>query len=143
MKSALCALLFCATAAAQDLAAVNEAAQPITEDVPQVAVVRLEALLQKKLGQEERRAALQKLGEALVAAGEYEKALVQLDQPEVRDLPASTFLRAQALAGLERWAEALPLYRVAVAGNSSRSEALFGAGEALRALGRGDEAVQT
>lgn len=120
------------------------ALQPLDEGVPQVAVMRLRALLAGRLPNEQRLPAMGKLGEALVAAGEAEEALKILAEPALRDLPASKFFRAQALAALKRWNEALPLYAECVTiGAPYRSEALFGQAECERALGKRAEALQT
>jgi hypothetical protein len=48
------------------------AVQPMEEGVPQVAVMRLRALLSGDLAAEERQMASAKLGEALLASGEAE-----------------------------------------------------------------------
>ena len=120
------------------------AARPMEEGVPQVAVMRLRALLSGDLAPEERRIAGAKLGEALLAAGEAEEALKVLQDPALLDLPATRFCRAQAQATLERWAEALSLYQQVAAEPASpfRSRAILGQAEALRALRRPDEALQ-
>src|SRR5213595_3865352 len=57
---------------------------------------------------------------------------------------SAKFLRAQALAGLNRPGEALQLYREVANNNSvpQRAAAAFGAGEMLRALDRADEAIR-
>ena len=85
-----------------------------------------------------------KLGEALLAAGDAEEALKVLQDPALLARPATRFCRAQALATLGRWAEALPLYQqvAAEAASPLRSEALLGQAEALRALRRPEEALQ-
>jgi predicted negative regulator of RcsB-dependent stress response len=121
-----------------------EAARPMEEGVPQVAVLRLRTLLAGDLGTEERRAGMARLGEALLAAGEIEEALKVLQDPGLPDLPATQFCRAQALASLGRWAEALLLYQQVVAAPASpfRSRAMIGQAESLRALRRPDEALQ-
>ncbi|MDQ6764625.1 MAG: tetratricopeptide repeat protein, partial [Verrucomicrobiota bacterium] len=78
-----------------------------------------------------------------VASGEYGAALKVLESVSTQDLPASGFLRAQAYAGLSRWAEALPLYQACDADGACRfrAEALFGTAESLRATGQIDEAL--
>jgi TolA-binding protein len=124
---------------------IEHAAQSIADGVPQVAVVRLRQLLAGDLPAGERRLATAKLGEALVAAEQPEEALKLLEDPQLHDLPESRFFHAQALAALSRWAEALPLYQQMAADAASpfRAPALFGQAEALRALGRVNEALQT
>lgn len=122
---------------------LETAAHPMDEGVPQVAVVRLRAVLGGELAMEERRAASAKLGEALLAAGEAEEALKVLQDPILTALPATRFYQAQALATLQRWTEALPLYKQVAADATSpfHSSGILGQAEALRALGRPDEAL--
>jgi outer membrane protein assembly factor BamD (BamD/ComL family) len=118
--------------------------RPLDEGVPQVAVMRLRNVLKGELTPGDKKTALAKLGEALLASGEPEEALKVLEDPMLQDLPASSLWRAQALAALGRWNDALPLYQklAAQAGPPFRSTALFGQAEALRALQRFDEALQ-
>jgi TolA-binding protein len=142
----LFAVFLCGTIASEPAAAerITEAAQPITEGVPQVAVVRLRALLAGKLPDDERALATLRLGEALVASAQFAEALQVLDASPVKDTANGQVLRAQALAGSIRWAEARPRYQT-VAGESGTpfaSDAVYGAGETLRALGRVDEALR-
>lgn len=146
MKAAIFALLLAtvAVAKAEDTARLAPAIEPLTDGVPQVAVVRLRALLgDDSLSAEERRNALSKLAEALLAAEQPNECLQVLVDPAVRDLPASTFLKAQAFAALARWPEALSLYRIIGADAASpwRVDAIVGEAESLRALGRTDEAL--
>ena len=123
---------------------VAEAARPLADGVPEVAVMRLRALLGGDLAVEERRTASAKLGEALLAAGETEEALRVLQDPALQTLPATRFYQAQALATLGRWTDALSLYQqvAAEAASPFRSRAMLGQAEALRALGQPDEALQ-
>jgi len=129
---------------AEELTELSHAIQPLTDGVSQVAVVRLRALLSGKLSAEDHRAASAKLGEALVASHQPDEALKVLNDPSLRDLPATKFFQAQAFAAQGRWAEALPLYQRASSepGSGHRAEALMGQAEAFRALGRLDEALQ-
>jgi TolA-binding protein len=124
-------------------AVVVAAAKPLADGVPQVAIVRLRALLGKNLPPEEWRTAAEKLAEALLAADQPAEALTLLQDTRWKDLAAAKFWRAQALAALRRWGEALPLYEVVAADTQSphRAEAMFGAAEMLRALGRLDDAL--
>ncbi|MEY2482756.1 MAG: hypothetical protein QOK24_1284 [Verrucomicrobiota bacterium] len=137
------AALCCQMQAAEN-AELVEAARPMEEGVPQVAVLRLRKLLESNLTPEERRAVMAKLAEALLAAGQAEEALKLLDDPALRDLPATSFWRAQVYSTLRRWSEALPLYQQMAEqkGSAFRSPAIFGQAEALRALGRREEALQ-
>ena len=121
-----------------------EAARPLAEGVPEVSVVRLEGLLKQNLGESDWRAVAEKLLEAMVAASQTADAFKLLEDPRLRQSPSANFWRAQLLASSHREAEALALYRqIAADRNSSLgSDALLGAAEMLRALGRTDEALQ-
>jgi outer membrane protein assembly factor BamD (BamD/ComL family) len=146
MAWGLVAVLFwMARLAPAEIADWDAAVRPIDEGLPQVAVMRLRNILKGDLSAPDRKTATAKLGEALLAAGEAEEALKVLQDPALQDLPATWLWRAQAFAILERWPEALPLYQKVAAQNSSlfRTTALFGQAEALRALQRYDEALQT
>ncbi|MEY2480333.1 MAG: hypothetical protein QOI04_1260 [Verrucomicrobiota bacterium] len=114
------------------------------EGVPDVAVVRLREILNSPLSEEDRRLATEKLAEALLASNRPAEALQVLEDPALRDLREAKFVRAQALASLSRWKEALSIYHE-VAGDAASpfgSEATFGEGEALRALNRRKEALE-
>ena len=121
-----------------------EAGSPITEGVPEIALVRLQVLLNNNLSEVDRRAVVEKLAEAQIAAKQPENTLVLLEDIRVRDLPWAKFWRAQAFASLHRWADALPLYEQLAGGDQSpfRNAATFGAAEMLRALDRRDEALK-
>jgi outer membrane protein assembly factor BamD (BamD/ComL family) len=122
---------------------IAEAARPVDEGVPEVAIYQLQKIAAGLSGTDAIRAK-EKLAEALIAAGRSAEAVRLLDEPGVRDSTSGKFLRAQAFAALNRPGEALPLYRE-VANNSSapqRAAAAFGAGEMLRALDRVDEAIR-
>src|ERR1700687_4487949 len=123
-------------------AEIAEASAPLSEGVPDVAVVRLHKLLNRNLPDAEWRAVAEKLAEAQVAARESEDTLVLLADARVRELPWAKFWRAQAFAGLNRWADALPLYEELAMDEASpfRGEATFEAAEMLRALGKREEA---
>ena len=123
---------------------IAEASAPVAEGVPEVALVRLQALLNNNLPEAEWRTVVQKLAEAQIAAKRPEDALVLLTDVRVRELPWAKFWRAQAFASLQRWAEALPLYEQLARDNPSpfRNAATFGAAEMLRASGRRDEALK-
>jgi outer membrane protein assembly factor BamD (BamD/ComL family) len=125
-------------------AEIAEASAPLPEGVPEVAVVRLQALLNRNLPDAEWRAVAEKLAEAQVAAREPEDTLVLLADARVRQLPWAKFWRAQAFASLKRWADALPLYEELATheGSPFRGAATFGAAEMLRALGKREEALR-
>jgi len=97
------ALFLCAhNARAQGAHDISATAQPLTDGVPQVAVVRLRELLRQKLAEPERLAATAKLAEALVAADEPAEGLKILADPASAKLPDTALLQGQANAALER-----------------------------------------
>jgi len=121
---------------------IAQASAPTAEGVPEVAVVRLQSLLNKNLTEAERRAVVEKLAQAQMAANRPEDTLVLLADPGLRDLPWARFWRAQALATDQRWTEALPLYEELTNETSPfQKAAIFGCGETLRALGKRSEAL--
>jgi outer membrane protein assembly factor BamD (BamD/ComL family) len=140
----LTVLWFVAQPVRAEVADWDAALRPLDEGIPQVAVMRLRDILKRDLGPEDRKTVSAKFGEALLAAGDAEQALKVLQDPALDDLAAIPLWRAQALASLQRWPEALALYQKVAAQNRSlfRSTALFGQAEALRALERSDEALQ-
>src|SRR5690349_13561626 len=122
---------------------IAEAARPIDEGVPEVAVYQLQKLSARLDGVDKIKAT-EKLAEALIAAQRPTEALRLLEGPALRDSTSGKFLRAQAFAGLNRYEEALPLYReVAQSNGVQRAAAAFGTAEMLRALDRTDEAIST
>jgi hypothetical protein len=122
-----------------------EASKPLAEGVPEVAVVRLQALLKQNLTEPDWRVAAEKLLEAMVAANQNADAFNLLADPRLRQSPPANFWHAQLLAKTHHEAEALAFYRQIAGDNNStfRLEAKLGAAEMLRALGRTDEALQT
>jgi len=140
-----CLLGILAQFARADISAdIGEASAPLTEGVPEVAVARLQALLNKNLSESEWRVVAEKLAEAQVAAKEPEATLVLVADPRLRELPWAKFWRAQALAVLNRWADALPLYEELATNRRSPfyRAAVFGTAEMLRVLGKRQEAVR-
>lgn len=129
---------------AQTSAELAEAAAPLESGVPEVAIVRLRTLLGQTTAPNEWNEVAQKLAEALIASGQPKEALALLNDSRLRNFRTADFQRAQALASLHHWSEALPLYDAVTRNpdSSLRAQAVFGAAEALRALGRGDEARQ-
>ena len=125
-------------------AEIAEASAPLTQGVPEVAVARLQALLNKNLPETEWCVVAEKLAEAQVVAREPEDTLVLLADPRLRELPWAKFWRAQALAGVNRWADALPLYEELTTDRASAffGAAVFGTAEMLRALGKRQEALR-
>src|SRR4051812_29285950 len=137
-------LLLIPGSARAEIADWDAAVRPLDEGVPQVAVMRLRNVLKHSLAPADKKTVLAKLGEALLASDEPAEALKVLDDPTLQDLPATLLWRAQALAALRRWSEALPLYQQVAAQNPSPflNTALFGQAETLRALQRFDEALR-
>jgi hypothetical protein len=129
---------------AQDSAELAAGAAPLLEGVPEVAVARLQVLLDKNLSEPEWQAVAEKLAEALMASNQPAEALHLLDHPRLRAVSSTKFWRAQALAALRRPTEAVPLYREVTANERSpfHAAAIFGEAEMLRTLGRADEALQ-
>src|SRR5207249_3883909 len=125
-------------------AEIAEASAPLTQGVPEVAVARLQALLNKNLPETEWCVVAEKLAEAQVVAREPEDTLVLLARARLRELPWAKFWRAQALAGLNRWADALPLYEDVAndRGSYFHGAAVFGTAEMLRALGKRQQALK-
>jgi tetratricopeptide (TPR) repeat protein len=122
---------------------IAEAARPIEEGVPEVAVYQLQKLAAGLNGADLVRLN-EKLAEALVAAQREREALPILEEPALRESMSGKFLRAQAYAGLARYDEALPLYReVAQSNDAQRAAATIGTAEMLRSLDRVDEAINT
>jgi outer membrane protein assembly factor BamD (BamD/ComL family) len=123
---------------------VDLAAQASAEGVPEVAVTRLRALLKNDLPGPDWRKVAAKLVEALLRAHEPGEALKLLEDRRLGAGGSTMFWRAQALAELHRWSEALPLYAAIATDEASplHNEATFGTAEMLRALGRTDEALQ-
>ena len=133
-----------AEARAQLSPALQAAIAPLAEGVPPVAIERLQAFLAQNPSAAEQNLARKKLAEALVRAGRPADALSLFENPSLTNDLEAVFTHAQALAALERWAEALPLYEKVAAnpGTTLRAEATFGAAQALQALGRKDEAMR-
>src|SRR6058998_677017 len=140
-----CLLGLLAQFARADISAeISEASAPLTEGVPEVAVARLQALLNKDLPDTDWQIVAEKLAEAQVAAREPEDTLVLPADPRLRELPWAKFWRAQALAALNRWADALPLYEELTRdrGSPFHGAATFGTAEMLRALGKRQQALR-
>jgi TolA-binding protein len=120
------------------------AVAPLEEGVPEVAIERLQLFLAQNPSAPDQSIARRKLAEALVRADRPGEALDLFADPALLTDAEATFWHAQALADLNRWAAALPLYARIAADEKSplRAEAAFGWSEALRALGQEDRALQ-
>src|SRR4051794_13510329 len=75
----LALFVFSSLLASAEIADWDAAVRPLDEGIPQVAVLRLEAILKRELSAADRKTATAKLGEALLAAGEAEQALKILE----------------------------------------------------------------
>jgi len=117
---------------------------PLAEGVPEVAIERLQGFLAQNPAAAEQTLARKKLAEALLQAGRPAEVLTLFETPTLTNDEEAVFVHGQALAALERWQEALPLYQRVAAnpGAALRVEAMFGAGQALQALGRRDDAIR-
>jgi predicted negative regulator of RcsB-dependent stress response len=138
-----CLLGMLTTLARADISAeLTEATKPLLQGVPEVAILRLRVLLEHSSSDADRCAIAEKLAEAQVAAKQPTEALALLADSRLHEFEWAKFWRAQALASLHRWADALPVYEELAARQTSpfRAAAAFGAAEALRALERPDEA---
>src|SRR2546423_1554957 len=140
-----CLLGILAQFARADISAeIAEASAPLTEGVPEVAIARLQALLNKNPPETEWHVVAEKLAEAQVAARQPEDTLVLLADPRLRELPWAKFWRAQALAGLNRWADALPLYEDVAndRGSYFHGAAVFGAAGKVPRVGKRPQAFK-
>src|SRR5205823_9513409 len=137
------AIAFAGPASGQIKTEIAEAARPLDEGVPEVAIYQLQKLTGRLSGADATKAK-EKLAEALIAAQRSAEALQLLEEPALRDSTSWRFLRAQALAGLNRYDEALQWYRETANDNNQpqRAAAAFGSAEMLRALDRTDEAIR-
>src|SRR5437763_13730395 len=79
-----------------------QASAPLSEGVPEVAVERLQTLLNRNRPDAEWRTVAEKLAEAQVAAKESEDTLVLLADARVRELPVVKFLRGPDFAARNR-----------------------------------------
>lgn len=121
---------------------IAQSRKAIAENIPQVAIFKLNAALASTaLAPDHRTVALRLLAEAQIATGQYEQALKTLAQ--ITDLTdsAAALLRAHALAGAGRWGEALPIYKSLSKLPTPLPSAALGEAECLQALGQTTEAA--
>jgi len=137
------ALALATTAKADFSSDLVRASAPIA-DVPEVAIIRLRALLIPNMSVDQRRVVTEKMVEALVRANRPADALNYLKEGQMQQTASGKFWSAQVFAALGRWNEALPLYEAATQDPTfpQRDDAIFGTADALRALNRADEATQ-
>ena len=121
------------------------AARPLNEGVPEVAVIRLQALLNQNLPEADWRAVAEKLLEAMVVAHQSADAFNLLADPRLGQSASASFWRGQLLASSGQQVQALRVYQQVASDKNSnfRADAQFGAAEMLRALGRRDEALRS
>ncbi|HEY4283854.1 MAG TPA: tetratricopeptide repeat protein [Chthoniobacterales bacterium] len=121
-----------------------DASRPTNEGIPEVGITRLQDLLKTNLTPDQQRLVSREMVRALVLAKRPEQALAIIKESQLIQSPTEKFWCAQALAGVDRWSDALPLFEQLGSqdGFSLRVEAAFGAAEMLRALNRRDEAVR-
>jgi predicted negative regulator of RcsB-dependent stress response len=125
-----------------ELAELAQSRKAIAENIPQVAIFKLNAALASSaLAPNERTAAQRLLAEAQIASSQYEQALKTIAQ--ITDLTDSTaaLLRAHALGGAGRWGEALPIYKSLSKLPTPLPSATLGEAECLQALGQTAEAA--
>ncbi|MDB6146393.1 MAG: hypothetical protein JWO45_57, partial [Spartobacteria bacterium] len=120
---------------------LSVASKALADGVPEVAVIRLQSLLGESGTGDQWQTTARELVKAFLAAQRPSDALSLLDDARLPPNSSSTFWRAQALADLGRWNDALPSYQAVATDHASpfRVEAIFGTSEMLRALGRFDE----
>lgn len=138
-------LVICARSVCADFGVdLANASAPIDGGVPEVAIVRLQALLNADLTPEQRRLAGDDMVRALVVARRPSEALNFIQQNQLNQTSVEKFWQAQALGDLGRWNDALPLYEQLVRQSDFplRANAVFGTAETLRALNRADDAIQ-
>ena len=116
------------------------AEQALSDDLPEVAIVKLNAFLGSgaRVDDPLRERAEQDLTHAMLDSGDEEGVLARLE------FPASTterFWKAEALSALGRWDEAADLYvEVTAEGGEFAEAAAIGQAESFHALGRDDSA---
>ena len=75
-------------------AQLAEASKPLTEGVPEVAVVRLQTLLKQNLSEPDWRAVAERLLQAMVAANRTADAFNLLADPRLRQSSSASFWRS-------------------------------------------------
>lgn len=108
-------------------ASLETAAQALAEDIPQVAIQKLEAVLNGQPSMDVRAAASRMLARACLAVGRPEDALRHISPAHE---PEEMLLKAGALGALGRWTEALEAFReLAEQQRASRRRSSSGRGE--------------
>lgn len=138
--SVLVAALSCSGAAllfADPDPALLNAARPLVDGVPEVAVTRLTTLL-ADTPPEKAEAVREKLAEAQLAALRPTEALQTLGEANT---PDARFLRGQALEEMGQPSDALELYLELLRQQPAKTDVAFAAARVLRSLGRNEEAL--
>jgi tetratricopeptide (TPR) repeat protein len=121
-------------------ATLGAAEQAIASHLPEVAIAKLQNLMTgASLDAADQQRAEDDLSQAMLDSGNTQGVLARLSYPSTG---VERFIKAEALASLGQWEDALPLYAtVAAYGPTSlRDAATLGQAEALHALQRDPEA---
>ncbi len=122
---------------------LSEARRALAESIPQVAIQKIETLrADPNFSVEYRTASVLLLGEALLAAGRRDEALRAVQPLVVADDERGLLLHAHILAGMGRWAEALPVYERLTAKPDAPTAAKLGLAESSHALGQTARAIE-
>ena len=121
---------------------IAEARQALSENIPQAAIVKLNAALaNNNTGSSDRITALRLLAEAQLNAERPSEALDALALLGDSSGAETMLLRASALTAAGRWEEALPIFRTLAITPNAPPAALLGQAENLQAMGRTSEAA--
>jgi outer membrane protein assembly factor BamD (BamD/ComL family) len=145
MKLPVCVLLLCAASLlAQEPSALAEARRALSEDIPQVAIIKLTEVLDGPgLSNEQKTTALRLLAEAQLGAGEADSALATLQELPEPTTPRDLLLRANVEVSNGKLRDALAHYEALAAQPDAPIAATLGIAESLQMLGRTEEAVIT
>jgi len=136
-------LVLAAAALAEEPPLLASARRALAESAPQIAIEKLRVYLASTaLPAGERLSTLRLLGEAHLAAGNFDEAIATLGPLAARGDAAARLLTASAHASAGRWQDALAGYRESAAGADAPLSARLGEAESLQALGRTPEAVE-
>ena len=121
---------------------LQQAQKALQEGIAPVAIAQVRHFLARPgLTAEEDRDGRLLLGEALLGAGSYDQGLEAVQPLAQEGHRAALLLKADLLAGAERWPEALPIYQAEAARPDAAAAARLGEVEALKATGDLDKAV--
>lgn len=115
---------------------LEQAQKALQEGIAPVAIAQLRHFLGRPgLTAEEDRDGRLLLGEALLGAGSYDQGLEAVQPLAEKGHRAALLLKADLLAGAERWPEALPIYQAEATRPDGAAAARLGEVEALKATG--------